>query len=105
MKFDLSTLGEPSTYAMAVRLPTPAVTKESGARMHQRVINHPRPLALLLAASLAGGCTSKEIYNWSQGWRQNECNKIGDTERRERCLKEEANRPYETYDAASAAKP
>ena len=60
---------------------------------------------LSISATLAAGCTSKDIYNASQGWRQNECNKIGDTERRERCLKEEANRPYETYDAASAAKP
>ena len=74
--------------------------------MHPRLIVHPRRLAaLLLAATLAAGCTSKDTYNASQGWRQNECNKIGDTERRERCLKEEANRPYEAYSAASAARP
>ena len=75
-------------------------------RMHHRIIVHPRRLAvLLLAATLAGGCTSAEIYNASQGWRQNECNKIGDSERRERCLKEEANRPYDAYSAASGARP
>lgn len=61
--------------------------------------------ALLLATALAAGCTSKEIYNASQGWRQNECNKIGDADRRDRCLKEEANRPYDAYSAASAARP
>jgi hypothetical protein len=71
--------------------------------MHRNIVRSGRLPALLLVASLAGGCTSKEIYNASQGWRQNECNKIGDTERRERCLKEEANRPYEAYSAASAA--
>ena len=76
----------------------------SVTRMHPRLIVRPRRpaalLSLLLAAGLTAGCTSKDIYNASQGWRQNECNKIGDWERRERCLKEEANRPYEAYSAA-----
>ena len=73
--------------------------------MHRTTVRVGRLAALLLAAALAGGCTSKDIYNVSQGWRQNECNKIGDKERRERCLREEANRPYEAYSAASGARP
>ena len=73
--------------------------------MDRTIARSGRLAALLLLASLASGCTSKDIYTVSQGWRQNECNKIGDTERRERCLKEEANRPYEAYSAASGARP
>jgi len=73
--------------------------------MQRAIVPFGRLAMLLLAAALAGGCTSKEIYNASQGWRQNECNKIGDPDRRERCLKEEANRPYDAYSAASAARP
>ena len=60
-----------------------------------------RVAALLLAAWLGAGCTSKEIYDAAAGWRRNECNKIGDTERRERCIKEEADRSYEAYRAGS----
>ena len=57
-------------------------------------------LALVLAASLAPGCTSEQVYNAAQGWRRNECYKIGDLAQRERCLKE-ADRPYGVYRAAS----
>ena len=60
-----------------------------------------RAVGLLLAATLVAGCTSKEIYDAAAGWRRNECNKIGDTERRERCLKEEADRSYDAYRAGS----
>ncbi len=73
--------------------------------MHRNFLPSACLPALLLALSLATGCTSKEIYDVSQGWRQNECSKIGDQDRRERCLKEEANRPYEAYSAASGPKP
>ena len=64
---------------------------------------HHWPL-LLLAASLAGGCTSEQVYNSAQGWRRNECYKIGDLAQRERCLTE-ANRPYDAYRTATDAKP
>jgi len=57
--------------------------------------------AFLLAACLLGGCTAEQIYNAAQGWRRDECYKIGDLARRERCLKEEADRPYDVYRAAS----
>ncbi len=57
--------------------------------------------ALLLAAALAGGCTSEQIYNSAQGWRRNECYKIVDLAQRERCLKE-ADRPYDVYRAATS---
>ncbi len=55
---------------------------------------------LLLAAGLAAGCTSEQIYNSAQGWRRNECYKLVDLAQRERCLKE-ADRPYDAYRAAT----
>ena len=56
-----------------------------------------RKLALL-AASLSGltSCTSQQLYNNAQGWREAECNKILDTPRRERCMKE-ARQSFEEY--------
>ena len=54
----------------------------------------------LLAAVVAGGCSSEQIYNAAQGWRRSECYKIGDLDQRERCLKE-ASRPYDAYDKAT----
>ena len=50
--------------------------------------------ALLLAA--AAGCTSQQLYDNAQGWRENECMKILDTPQRERCLKE-ARQSYREY--------
>lgn len=55
----------------------------------------------LMLAALAAGCTSEQIYNSAQGWRRNECYKLGDLDQRERCLKD-ANRPYDAYRAASS---
>jgi hypothetical protein len=56
-----------------------------------------RQLALL-AAVLSGlaACTSEQLYGNAAGWRENECMKILDTPRRERCLKE-ADRSYDEY--------
>jgi len=56
-----------------------------------------RRLALLAAAlaSLAA-CTSEQMYNNAAGWRENECMKILDTPRRERCMKE-ADQSFEEY--------
>lgn len=54
-----------------------------------------------IAVLLLTGCTSREIYDASQGWRRNECNKIAEQEKRDRCLKEEAGRSYDDYRAAS----
>jgi hypothetical protein len=51
-------------------------------------------IALLMAA--ASGCTSQQLYDSAAGWRENECMKILDTPRRERCMKE-AQQPYEEY--------
>lgn len=59
-----------------------------------------RVAGLLLAATLVAGCTSKEIYDAAAGWRRNECYKIGDPDKRERCMKE-ADRPYDAYRAGS----
>jgi hypothetical protein len=52
----------------------------------------------LLAAALPGivACTDRQLYNNAQGWRENECNKILDTPRRERCMKE-ARQSHEEY--------
>jgi hypothetical protein len=55
---------------------------------------------LLVAASLAAGCTPEQVYNAAAGWRRNECYKIGDLEQRDRCLKE-ADRPYDVYRSPS----
>jgi hypothetical protein len=56
-----------------------------------------RQLALL-AAVLSGlaACTDQQLYNSTQGWREAECNKILDTPRRERCMKE-ARQSHEEY--------
>ena len=52
----------------------------------------------LLAAALAGlaAYTSEQMYSNAAGWRANECMKILDTPRRERCMKE-ADQSYEEY--------
>lgn len=52
---------------------------------------------------ILSGCSAREIYDASQGWRRNECNKIGDQEKRERCLKEEAGRSYDDYRGGAAS--
>ncbi len=52
-------------------------------------------VALALAALLAG-CSSEQLYNNAQGWREAECNKILETPRRERCMKE-ARQSYGEY--------
>jgi len=48
-----------------------------------------RKLALL-AAALSGlaSCTSQQLYDNAQGWREAECDQAIDTPRREACLKE-----------------
>ena len=51
------------------------------------------PVILLLALS---GCSSQQLYDNAQGWREAECNKMIDTPRRERCMKE-ADRSYDEY--------
>jgi hypothetical protein len=60
--------------------------------------------AAALAAVLASGCSSREIYDASLGWRKNECYKIGDLEQRERCMKED-DRPYDAYRAGQGKTP
>jgi hypothetical protein len=52
-------------------------------------------LAMLVLSSVAA-CTDQQLYNSSQGWREAECNKMIDTPRRERCMKE-ARQSYEEY--------
>jgi len=54
----------------------------------------PAAIAFLLLA--AAGCTSQQLYDSAQGWRENECMKILDTPQRERCLKE-ARQSYREY--------
>ena len=57
---------------------------------------------LVLAASLAAGCSSEQIYNSAQGWRRSECYKIFDLAQRDRCLVD-ADRPYDAYRAGAGA--
>ena len=51
-------------------------------------------IAILMTA--AGGCTSQQLYDSAAGWRENQCMKILDTPRRERCMKE-ANQSHDEY--------
>ena len=60
--------------------------------------------AAVLVALLGSGCTSRQIYDASLGWRKNECYKIGQLEQRERCMKE-ADRPYDAYRAGQGKTP
>lgn len=50
----------------------------------------------LAAAATTPACTSQQLYDNAAGWRENECNKILDTPRRERCLKDarQSHREY-----------
>ena len=52
-------------------------------------------LVAVVAFTLAG-CSSQQLYDNAAGWRENECNKILETPRRERCLKE-ARQSHEEY--------
>ena len=50
--------------------------------------------AIVLAAALLSGCTSQQLQDNQRGWREAECDKILDTPRRERCMRE-ADQPYD----------
>jgi hypothetical protein len=51
----------------------------------------------LLACALGGvSCSSPQAYGTGQAWQRNECNKIIDTQERQRCVAN-ANVSYETY--------
>lgn len=60
-------------------------------------------MPVVVALFVLVGCSAREVYDASAGWRRNECAKIGETEKRERCLKEEAGRSYDDYRAGSAS--
>ena len=53
-------------------------------------------LPLLWACALVTACSSQQTYATGQTWQRNECNKIIDTQERQRCLAR-ANDSYETY--------
>lgn len=55
-----------------------------------------RTIMLLIAFIACTACGSKELYHSSQGWRQNECQKIIENEERVKCM-EAANKSYEQY--------
>ena len=54
------------------------------------------PALLAAALSALAACTDQQLYNNAQGWREAECNKLLDTPRRERCMKE-ARQSHEEY--------
>jgi hypothetical protein len=54
-----------------------------------------KPVIALLAI-VASACSEQQLYNNAQGWREAECNKILETPRRERCMKE-ARQSYQEY--------
>ena len=47
-------------------------------------------------AIMASGCTSAQLYDAGQGWRQNQCGKILAADERSRCL-DVARMPYDEY--------
>lgn len=49
----------------------------------------------LLASSVAA-CTAAQVYNSSQAWRQNQCDKNLDKTEYDRCMTQ-ANTPYDSY--------
>jgi len=45
-------------------------------------------LAIAALIALTSGCTSQQLQDNQQGWREAECDRMLDTPLRERCLKE-----------------
>jgi hypothetical protein len=41
-------------------------------------------------------CSTEQAYNAALGWRQNECNRVPDKAKRDRCI-EAAGGPYDDY--------
>lgn len=56
----------------------------------------PALVATAVAAATLAGCTSREVYQASQGWRRSTCDGIVEPERRAACL-ERADRDYDAY--------
>lgn len=50
-------------------------------------------LVLLLSA-----CTGRQVYDSAQGWRQSECNREVDAQKRQLCL-DEAAKSYDSYES------
>lgn len=47
-------------------------------------------------AAAATACSSRQRYDTGRSWQQNDCNKIADTQERQRCLND-APKSYDTY--------
>jgi hypothetical protein len=52
--------------------------------------------ALLAGLLVAAGCSSQQSYGTGQAWQRNECNKINDTQDRQRCMAR-ANESHDSY--------
>jgi hypothetical protein len=61
----------------------------------------------VLATAWLHGCSSQQVYGAGQAWQRLECNKIIDTQERDRCMKS-ASTSYDEYkrqaEAAKAAR-
>jgi outer membrane biogenesis lipoprotein LolB len=55
-----------------------------------------RRRVLAVLCLLLAGCSSQQVYDSSQGWRQNECNKLLDPDKQRACL-EQADKSYDEY--------
>jgi type III secretory pathway component EscR len=53
-------------------------------------------LIALVLSIFVSACTSQQVYDSAQGWRQNECNRLMDHDERDRCM-ETATMSYDTY--------
>jgi len=55
-----------------------------------------RMVQVLFLLAIASGCTERQVYDSGQAWQRNECGKIADRDRQDRCLRE-ASTSYENY--------
>ena len=59
-------------------------------------------LIALLSAVCLSSCSSQQFYGVGQGWQKNECNRIIDTQERNRCMNS-TRTSYEDYKRQSEA--
>lgn len=70
--------------------------------MHAGIMKPSAAIALLAGVLVVvTGCTSREIYQSTVGWRQNECQKVMDVADRAQCM-QTASKDYDSYSKQKA---